>query len=99
MWVNNVVLGGILIKDDELKTSQTGKSFYNFSLFMANTIGEKEQKQYVSCVAFGKTAEFISNRENKQKLILEGELDISSYEKDGVKKYSTKLKVQRAHLA
>ena len=51
---------------------------------------KQDETDYPSCVAFGKTAEFTQKYFKKgMKICLEGRLQTGSYEKDGVKHYTT----------
>lgn len=56
--------------------------------------------QYFNCVAFGKTAEILSHMQvGDPILVTEATLSNSSYEKDGVKRYSTDIIVSRFEYA
>lgn len=51
---------------------------------------KQERVEYHNCKVFGKLAEVMSDMIKKgSSLYIEGKLSTSSYEKDGVKKYST----------
>lgn len=55
---------------------------------------------FPSCVAFGHTAKFISEYfKQGMKVALEGHLQTGSYEKDGVKHYTTDVIVEQAEFA
>ena len=80
--MNKVILVGRLTADPELKTGNT--SFTRFTLAVDR---RKENTDFINCVAFGKTAEFVSNYFKKgQKMGLEGRIQTGSYEnRDGKK--------------
>ena len=55
---------------------------------------------FPSIVAFGKTAEFISKYFHKgMKILLEGRIQTGSYEKDGVKHYTTDVIAEAVEFA
>ena len=60
--MNNVILMGNLCADPELRTTQSGKPAAKFRLAVRrgyhNAQGEYES-DFLSCVAFGNTADFI----------------------------------------
>ena len=52
----------------------------------------QDSADFISCVAFGKTAEFVEKYTHKGiKLEIEGRIQTGSYEKDGVKHYTTDI--------
>jgi len=62
--------------------------------------GEDKKANFLPCVAFGKTAEFVNNYFEKGKLIaLTGEVDTSSWEKEGKRYYKTEIKVEQVYFA
>lgn len=55
---------------------------------------------FPSCVAFGKTADFVGKYFHRgMKIALEGRLQTGSYEKDGVKHYTTDVIAEAAEFA
>lgn len=55
---------------------------------------------FPSCVAFGKTADFVGKYFHRgMKIALEGRLQTGSYEKDGVKHYTTDVIAEVAEFA
>ena len=92
--INTVILMGRLTADPEIKTTSSGISFCKFTVavdrkFADKTTGER-QADFISCVAWGKTAEFVSKYFSKGKMIIvEGSLRNNNYtDKNGVKHYS-----------
>ena len=86
---NRVILGGRLTKDIELKTSGTGTVFCSFSVAVT---GKNKEATYINCVAFKKTAELLNQYFHKgSSVLLEGQLSVRSYEKDGKKNYTTEV--------
>lgn len=89
--MNKVILLGRLTKDPE--TRQAGDTTVaRFSVAVDRRYKQDggQAADFPSCVAFGKTAEFISKYFRQgMKIALEGRLQTGSYEKDGVKHYTT----------
>ena len=90
--MNKVILLGRLTRDPE--TRQAGETtVVNFSIAVDRRY-KKEDGQaadFPSCVAFGKTAEFISKYFTQgMKIAIEGRIQTGNYtDKDGVKHYTT----------
>lgn len=81
--MNKVIIIGRLTADPELRTSQNGTASCRFNVAVnrkfKNQNGEYDS-DFISCVAFKQTAEFISRYFTKGKMIaLEGTLRTGSY--------------------
>ena len=94
--MNKVILVGRLTRDPDVRYSQGEQSMAiaRFSLAVDRRFkrdGDNQSADFISCVAFGKTAEFIEKYVHKgTKLVLEGRIQTGSYtNKDGVKVYTT----------
>ena len=59
MNINKVFLMGRLTADPELKTSPTGVSVIRFTIAISRRI-KRDETDFIDCVAFRQTAEFIS---------------------------------------
>ena len=94
--MNKVELVGRLTRDPEIKysTGENANAVARFSIAVnrrfKNAAGEYEA-DFPSCVAFGKTAEFVDKWFNKGDLIgVVGRIQTGSYtNKDGIKVYTT----------
>lgn len=66
--LNACILMGRLTANPELRTTQTGKSVASFSLAVDRDFQQNGEKQadFISVVAWGKTAEFIDKDGNKR---------------------------------
>lgn len=99
--MNKVVLVGRLTKDPE--TRQADKTTVTkFSLAVDRRYKTEggQSADFISCVAFGKTAEFIEKYFRKGvKMALDGRIQTGSYEKDGVKHYTTEVVVEGVEFA
>lgn len=87
--MNLVVLNGRLTRDPELKFGQSGKAYSRFSIAVDRGFQSDKTAQtadFINCVAFGKTAEFIGEYFRKgRKILLNGKLQMSQYESEGKK--------------
>ena len=100
--MNKVILLGRLTKDPEVRQGQT-MTVTKFSLAVDRRIKAEGQPSadFISCVAFGKTAEFIEKYFKKgSKMALEGRIQTGSYtNKDGQKVYTTDVVVDNVEFA
>lgn len=87
--MNLVVLNGRLTRDPELKFGQSGKAYSRFSIAVDRGFQSDKNAptaDFINCVAFGKTAEFIGEYFRKgKKILLNGKLQMSQYESEGKK--------------
>ena len=99
MRMNKVILSGGVTKDAELNFLTTGTPKMMFNLAVErNYQKDKNNKKvdFITCELFGKSAENLCQYITKGKQIMvEGELNIDQYEKDGEKRSFTKIKVDR----
>lgn len=103
--MNRVMLLGNIGNEPELKVTQGGQAVLKFSLATEekwkNNAGEVQKRtDWHRCVMWGKRAEGLAKHLAKgQKIFVEGQIEYSSYEKDGEKKYSTDIKVLNLEFA
>ena len=98
--MNKIILTGRLTRDAEIGyIGATGTPKMAFSIAVErNYQKDKDNKKvdFINCEMLGQRAEKLSQYVTKGKAILvEGELNIDNYEKDGEKKSFTKVKVDR----
>ena len=96
--MNSVSLMGRLTADPELKTTQSGLSFCRFTVAADRYSKDDEDKtDFISCVAWRSTAEFICNYFLKgNKIALIGSIKTGSYtDKDGRKVYTTDVNTDK----
>ena len=81
--MNSVCLMGRLTGDPELKTTQSGVSVTSFSVAVDRAYRSKDQERqtdFINCVAWRNTAEFISRYFRKgQRIALQGSLQSRKY--------------------
>jgi len=96
--VNKVQIIGTLGRDPEMKYLPSGSAVVSVSVATDESYQDKQSGQKVektewhSISAFGKLAEIIGQYLKKgSKAYFEGKLKTEEYEKDGIKRYSTKI--------
>lgn len=96
--VNKWIGIGRLTKDVDVRNTQSGTEIANFTIacnekWFDKSSGEKKEKtEFVRIVTFGKLAETCARYLTKGKQVyIEGKLQTSSYEKDGVTHYATDI--------
>ena len=96
--VNKVIVLGNLGADPELRSSPSGVTTCRLSIattmnWTDKNSGEKKEKtEWHRVVFFGRSAEVIDQYLKKgQQLYIEGRLQTSKYEKDGIERYSTDI--------
>lgn len=94
--MNKIILMGRLVRDPEVRYTQTGKVVCQFTLAVdrpfSNQEGQREA-DFIPVVVWGKTAELCGNSLTKgQRALVEGRLQIRSYDaKDGTKRWVTEV--------
>ena len=102
--MNSVQLSGRLTRDIELRIGDNGNASARFSVAVDRTVKRNDEwvheADFINCVAFGKTAEFIEKWFSKGSfIILSGNIKTGSYtNKDGVKIYTTDVFVEKAEF-
>lgn len=95
--LNKVMLIGRLGKDPELKYTEKGTAYCNFSIATDESYKDEngnkvERTEWHNIVTWRKLAEICQQYLKKgSKIYCEGKLQTDSYEKDGIKRYSTKI--------
>lgn len=95
MNLNKVFLQGRMTAVPELRKTQSNKSVCAFTL----AVDRGEQADFIDCVAWEKTAEFVNNYFTKgQEMLLTGRLSKRSYDKDGQKRFVTEVIVEQVYF-
>lgn len=96
--MNKVLLNGRITKDLELRKTQSGTSVIRFTLAVNRRFKQEGQPDadFISCTAWGKTAETMSQYLRKGSLIgVEGRITTGSYQdKDNRTVYTTDVTVE-----
>lgn len=93
--MNKVFLLGRLVRDPEIRTTQSGKMTTEFTLAVDRYAGSKDT-DFIKIVTWEKLAEACGNNLFKgQRAMVEGRLQIRSFDgKDGVKRWVTEIIAQ-----
>ncbi|MCR4694963.1 MAG: single-stranded DNA-binding protein [Pseudobutyrivibrio sp.] len=103
--MNKVILMGRLTRDPEVRYGGANNSAVaRFSLAVDRRFkreGDEQTADFISCVAFGKTAEFLEKYARKgTKFVVEGRIQTGSYtNKDGNKVYTTDVVCENVEFA
>lgn len=99
--LNRVQIIGNLGRDPETRYTQGGSPVTSFSVACTEKWKDKqsgerrERTEWVNVTAFGRQAEVCGQYLSKgSKVYVEGRMQTDSYEKDGIKRYSTKVILQ-----
>ena len=98
--MNKIILAGGVVRDTELSfLRSTGTPKMSFSIAVERNYQKDKNNtvvDYINCEMLGKHTENLYQYITKGKqIIVEGELNIDNYEKDGEKRSFTKVKVDR----
>ena len=99
--MNNVQLVGRLYNVPEIRYTDGGISIVRFGVACQRRFVKDGQPDadFINCIAFGKTAEFIEKYFTKgQRIGLVGRIQTGSYEKDGTKRYTTDVVVENVEF-
>lgn len=103
--MNKVILMGRLTRDPEVRYSQgdtpTAIARYTLAVDRRTRKDGEASADFISCVAFGKSAEFAEKYLRKgTKLVITGRIQTGSYtNKDGAKVYTTDVVVEDQEFA
>ena len=95
--MNNVQLIGRLTSEPTIKKTSTGKSVANFNLAVRR---DNDNSDFISVVAWEKTADIISKYVGKGQMIgVSGRISTRNYDgSDGKKVYVTEVLANQVHL-
>ena len=96
--MNKIILKGRLATTPETRKTQSDITVCNFSIAV-NRRFDREKTDFINCVAWRQTAEFVSKYFTKgQEIALSGELHIDKSEKDGETRYYTAVSVDEVEF-
>ncbi len=101
--LNNAILVGRLTKDPELRSTQSGVSVASFTVAVSRSYarqGEERQTDFINCVAFRNTADFISRYFSKGNMIgVDGSIQTRTWDdQEGKRHWVTEVVVNEAHF-
>lgn len=99
--MNKLILMGRLTRDPELRHTHGGTALAKFGIAVDSYAGRgedgetKKRTLFLDCVAFGKTGENVNQYFRKgHPILLEGELVLEQWEKDGQKRSKHSMRVE-----
>jgi len=98
--MNKFIFSGNLGRDSELAyVAGSGKPILKFSVATARGFKKEDGTDWFNCALFGDRAEKLASYLIKgTKVLIEGAVRLNTYEKDGVKKYSTEVMVSNVEF-
>lgn len=93
-----MILIGRLTVDPEIRVTNSGKKVASYRMAVDRNVKTEGQPEsdFINCTAWGKAGEFAEKYLHKgMKIAIEGRIQTGSYEKDGVKRYTTEIIVDR----
>lgn len=102
--LNKIILSGRLVRDPEMRTTQSGKSIASFTLAVDRDFapqGQKKETDFINCTAWNGTADFMSRYFSKGSMATVcGSLQIQNYtDRDGNKRTSPNVNVENVYFA
>lgn len=93
--MNKSILMGRMVKDIELRQTNSGKTVGTFTVAVDDGYGDKKTTDFIKCIAWEKQAELIHNYFGKGRMIaLIGKIKTRSWENnDGSKGFATEVVV------
>ena len=100
MAFNLVVLTGRLTAAPELKVTPSGKSVCSFTIAVDRGYGDNKETDFITCVAWEKTAEFVSKYFNKGSEIgIEGSIQTRRWtDKNGNSRTAFEIRVSNTQF-
>lgn len=93
--LNVVTLIGRLTRDPELRQTTSGTPVCSFSVAVDNGYGDNKKTDFINCVAWKGTAEFVSKYFAKGQMIaLSGRLSTRTWDDNGTTRYATEVSVR-----
>lgn len=91
--INKAILMGRLTRDPELRHTGSGTPVCSFSIAIDNGYGDNRSTDFINCVAWNKTAEFVEKYFSKGRMIIViGRIQTRTWEgQDGKKNYVTEV--------
>lgn len=104
--LNKVIIAGRVSWKGELKVIPRGDTILNFQIAESEYAGKNEDgtpkepsTEFISCIAWGKTAEFVSKFfEVGTPIYVEGRIRTTEYDKQGVKVKQTNVYIKEARF-
>ena len=99
--MNRVILIGRLTRDVEIRRTTSGISYVMFTLAVNRRVapGQEPQADFISCVAWRRTAELMNQYLHKgSQIAVDGRIETRSYEREGNRVYVTNVVADRVQF-
>lgn len=101
--MNKAIIQGRLVKDPEIRDTQSGIAVANFTVAVDRSYKNKDgsrETDFVPCVAWRQTAEHIARYYKKgNRILVEGSIQIRNWEDDqGQRRYITEIVVEQSYF-
>lgn len=97
--MNSVALIGRLTREPDVRYTQNGTTVARFSIAIDSGFGDNKRTDFPNIVCFGKTAEICERYLGKGSQVgVTGRLQTGSYDKNGVKVYTTEVVADRVEF-
>ena len=98
MNLNKAIIAGRLTADPELKTTPSGLSVTSFTVAVDRRFGKEKQTDFINCVAWRSTAEFITKYFSKgNSICVCGSIQTRNYtDKNGNKRTAVEVVAEEA---
>ena len=95
--MNKAFLKGRLTREPEVRYTQNNTLVATFTIAVNRK--EKDKADFINCIAWGKTGEFVSKYFKKgQEILAVGRIQVRDYDKDGKKVYVTEVIVEEVEF-
>lgn len=96
--MNNIAISGRLTRDPETVSMQDGNKYSKFSLAVDRPY-QKDKTDFIDVITWNKTAELVERYLVKgRQVIVQGSLQIDTYERDGVKRTKAVVRAERVEF-
>lgn len=101
--MNKAIIIGRLVRDPDIRYADSGTSIARWTTAVDRRYkkdGEQQQADFIGCIAFGKTAEFVEKYFRQgTKIVIEGRIQTGNYtNKDGQKVYTTDVVAEQVEF-
>lgn len=97
--MNKFIAIGRWSQEITLRYTQLGKAVAGTTIAINEGYGDKKTTTFLPCVIWGKTAEVAAQYTDKGSQVgIEGRIQVREWEKDGHKRYTTEIVVERLEL-
>ena len=97
--LNHITIMGRMVRDPEQRRTQSGKAVTSFTLAVDRDFA-KGEADFIDCVAWNNTAEFVSNYFSKGRMaVVSGRLQMRNWEdKNGSKRTSAEVVAENVYF-